>query len=49
MIIADTIPGKGVAFAENDYKWHGKPPTAEESARAIAELEEERKRIEAEG
>ena len=26
VIIAHTIPGKGVDFMENDYKWHGTPP-----------------------
>lgn len=26
VIIAHTIPGKGVGFMENDYKWHGSPP-----------------------
>ena len=26
VIIAHTIPGKGVSFMENDYKWHGLPP-----------------------
>ena len=26
MIIAHTIPGKGVDFMENDYRWHGMPP-----------------------
>lgn len=26
MILAHTIPGKGVDFMENDYKWHGAPP-----------------------
>ncbi len=26
MIIANTIPGKGVDFMENDYRWHGAPP-----------------------
>jgi len=25
-IIAHTIPGKGVDFMENDFKWHGSPP-----------------------
>jgi len=25
-IIAHTIPGKGVRFMENDYRWHGIPP-----------------------
>ena len=26
VIIAHTIPGKGVEFMEGDYKWHGAPP-----------------------
>lgn len=26
VIIAHTIPGKGVDFMENDYRWHGMPP-----------------------
>lgn len=26
VIIAHTIPGKGVDFMENDYRWHGAPP-----------------------
>lgn len=26
VIIAHTIPGKGVDFMEGDYKWHGAPP-----------------------
>lgn len=26
LIIAHTIPGKGVDFMENDFKWHGIPP-----------------------
>ena len=26
VIIAHTIPGKGVDFMENDYLWHGNPP-----------------------
>ncbi len=38
VIIAHTIPGKGVSFMENDYTWHGKPPTAEEAAKALNEL-----------
>lgn len=47
MIVAKTIPGKGVTFMENDYRWHGIPPRPEEAAKALAELEAERKRIEA--
>ena len=38
VIIANTIPGKGVSFMERNYKWHGKPPTKEEGERAITEL-----------
>lgn len=26
LILAHTIPGKGVSFMENDYIWHGNPP-----------------------
>lgn len=37
-IIAHTIPGKGVDFMENDFKWHGKPPNSEEAKKALAEL-----------
>ncbi len=40
VIIAYTIPGKGVKEFEKDYHWHGKPPTAEEGERAIKELRE---------
>lgn len=38
VIIAHTIPGKGVDFMENDYRWHGKPPSAEEAKIALREL-----------
>lgn len=38
MIIAHTIPGKGVDFMERDYKWHGIPPNKEQAARALEEL-----------
>jgi transketolase len=48
MIIADTTPGKGVSFMENDYKWHGIAPNAEQAQKALAELEAERKRIDGE-
>ncbi len=26
LILARTIPGKGVSYMENDYRWHGNPP-----------------------
>ena len=38
IIIAKTVPGKGVSFMENDYHWHGKPPNKEEATKALAEL-----------
>lgn len=38
IIIAHTIPGKGVSFMERDYKWHGKPPNKEEAEKALKEL-----------
>jgi transketolase len=38
VIIAHTIPGKGVSFMENKFEWHGKPPNAEEAAKALEEL-----------
>ncbi|MEK7520526.1 MAG: transketolase [Patescibacteria group bacterium] len=38
MIIAHTIPGKGVGFMERDYSWHGKPPTKEEGKKALHDL-----------
>jgi transketolase len=38
VIIAHTIPGKGVAAFERDYRWHGKPPNQEEGELAIKEL-----------
>lgn len=38
IIIAHTIPGKGVSEIEFDYHWHGKPPTAEEAKRFLKEL-----------
>jgi transketolase len=39
MVIANTVPGKGVSFMENDYEWHGKPPTPEQGKIALSELE----------
>ncbi len=38
VIIAHTIPGKGVPEIEFDYHWHGKPPTAEEAKKFLAEI-----------
>jgi transketolase len=38
MIIAHTIPGKGVDFMEYDYHWHGAPPNSEQARRALRKL-----------
>ncbi len=38
VIIAYTIPGKGVSFMEQDYLWHGRPLTKEETEKALEEL-----------
>lgn len=38
MIIAHTIPGKGVDFMEYDFHWHGSPPNAEQAKKALHEL-----------
>jgi transketolase len=38
MIIAHTIPGKGVTEFERDFHWHGKPPDAEQGEMALREL-----------
>lgn len=38
VIIAHTIPGKGVAEFERKFEWHGKAPNKEEAKMALAEL-----------
>ncbi|KKS26806.1 MAG: Transketolase domain protein, partial [Candidatus Yanofskybacteria bacterium GW2011_GWC2_41_9] len=38
MIIAHTIPGKGIKDMEFDYKWHGVPPKPEEAKKFLDEL-----------
>jgi transketolase len=38
LIIAHTIPGKGVADIEFDFHWHGKAPNKEESVRFLKEI-----------
>ncbi len=40
IIIANTIPGKGVSFMENKWQWHGKAPNDEELAQGLAELDQ---------
>lgn len=38
VIIAHTIPGKGVLEIEFDYRWHGKPPSKEEGQQFLKEI-----------
>jgi transketolase len=38
VIIAHTIPGKGVKEFERKFEWHGKPPNKEEADMALHEL-----------
>jgi transketolase len=38
-LIAHTVKGKGVSFAENTYVWHSNTVNDETLARALAELE----------
>lgn len=40
VIVARTIPGKGVGFAERRYEWHGNPPGAADIAGAPPKAEQ---------
>lgn len=40
VIIAHTVPGKGVDFMEYDFHWHGTPPGAQDIAGAPAKAEQ---------
>lgn len=46
VILMSTVKGKGISFMENQAGWHGKAPSAEQYAAAVAELEAEIKRLE---
>lgn len=48
MIIAHTVPGKGVDFMEYDYKWHGIPPDHKQELEALKELRTLRGKIRSE-
>jgi len=49
MIIAHTVPGKGVDFMEYDFKWHGAPPNHEQAKEALKDLRTLRGKIRSEG
>ncbi|OHA20137.1 MAG: transketolase [Candidatus Taylorbacteria bacterium RIFCSPHIGHO2_01_FULL_51_15] len=38
VIIAHTIPGKGIKEIEFDYRWHGIPPKSDEAKKFLSEL-----------
>jgi len=38
VIIAKTFMGNNVSFMQDDYKWHGVPPSDEQGKKALAEL-----------
>jgi len=56
VIIARTVPGKGVSFMENNYIWHGmppdlqdvkgEPPKGEQAKKALEELQKIREELE---
>ena len=48
VIIAHTIPGKGVREIEHDFRWHGKPPNKEEAATFLNELRTLKGQVESE-
>ncbi|MSR70877.1 transketolase [Candidatus Kaiserbacteria bacterium] len=48
LILAHTIPGKGVKEIEFDYKWHGKAPNKEEAQKFLNELRTMKGKIQSE-
>jgi transketolase len=46
MIIAHTIPGRGVSFMEKRFEWHGTPPGLSDIAGAPAKAEQTAKALE---
>ncbi len=46
LIVAYTVPGKGVSYMEDQYGWHGKAPSDAELEQALAELQDIRAQIE---
>jgi transketolase len=38
VILAHTVPGKGVDFMEYDFHWHGVPPNHDQAVQALKEL-----------
>jgi len=38
VIIAHTVPGRGVPFMEYDFHWHGAPPNSQQAKEALKKL-----------
>jgi transketolase len=38
VVLATTFMGRGVSFMEDDYRWHGVPPSIEQGRQALGEL-----------
>jgi transketolase len=38
VVVCHTVKGRGVSFMEGNADWHGKAPSAEQAAQALAEL-----------
>ena len=48
LIIAYTVPGKGVDFMEGDYHWHGMPPDKKQAREALHDLRTLQNKIQSE-
>lgn len=48
-IVMHSLKGKGVSFMENSVDWHGKAPSDEEYAVAMADLDKIAAELEKEG
>ncbi|MFH2063142.1 MAG: transketolase [bacterium] len=44
-IIAHNVPGRGVSFIENDYRWHGRVPNDKQAELALDELQAAERRL----
>ncbi len=38
IVLAHTVMGKGVSYMEEDYRWHGIPPSREQADQALREM-----------
>ena len=45
LILAHTVKGKGICFAENNHKWHHGVPNEEQYTQAMEVLEKQRQEM----